>query len=411
ESTAERGPVTGDTVNVAARLQSAAAAGSVVVGELTQLAVADAVELEQLEPLELKGKAERVPAWRAVAVFPERSRERALGSLRAPTLGRDEEVARLVGAVGAGPQRNVVVAPPGVGKTRLLEEVALRARQAGARILRARLRPDLLGPFEPVAQLVRSALAGGELGNRLRTCLEPGRAEVVEEALAAVVSGSTGAAAGGAAEERDRMFQAWLDGLDALADGAPAVWLVEDVHWASGDLLAFLDLAGRASSAAGRLVVATARPVILETAEQWCADAQLLDLPLLPPAQTAGLVRALVGGALPGELVGRIAEQSGGNALFVEELLRTWASVGILAREGEGWRLAAAGEEIQLPPTVQAIYAGQLDDLPSPARSAARRAAVAGRRFPTAALGVLGVEQPDQALETLARRALLNGPE
>ena len=412
EATAERGPVTGDTVNVAARLQSAAAPGSVILGELTQLAVADAVELEALGPLELKGKAEPVPAWQAVAVFPERSRERALGLLRAPTLGRDEEIARLVDAVGCGARRIVVVAPPGVGKSRLLEEVGLAAAGARACVLRARLRPDLLSPFEPVAQLVRSALAGADLDVRLRGTVDPGRAEVVEEALAAVVSASAGVETAGAADERDRLFGAWLEGLDALAGGRPAVWLVEDLHWASGDLLAFLDLAGREPSPAGRLVVATARPVIFETSEQWCAAAEMLDLPLLPPDEAAELVGALVGDALPPDLVKRIAEQSGGNALFVEELLRTWASVGVLVRDVEGgWRLAAAAEEIRLPPTVQAIYAGQLDDLPGPARSAARRAAVAGRRFPSAALDVLGVEHPDEALATLTRRALLSGPE
>src|SRR5215208_5326812 len=79
EATAERGPVTGDAVNVAARLQAAADPGTVVVGDLTALSVADAVELAQLEPLELKGKAAAVPVWRVVALYPERSRERALG--------------------------------------------------------------------------------------------------------------------------------------------------------------------------------------------------------------------------------------------------------------------------------------------------------------------------------------------
>jgi class 3 adenylate cyclase len=131
EATAERGPVTGDTVNVAARLQAAVDPGSVVVGELTALAVADSVELEPLEPLELKGKSERVPAWRAVVVYPERSRERALGTLRAPTLGRDDELALLLGGIGSV-RRVVVAAPPGAGKTRLLETAGSALAAAGA---------------------------------------------------------------------------------------------------------------------------------------------------------------------------------------------------------------------------------------------------------------------------------------
>src|SRR5438105_9086883 len=111
EATAERGPVTGDTVNVAARLQAAAERGSVVVGELTALAVADAVELEPLAPLQLKGKSETVPAWRVVEVFAERSRERALGGLRAPIIGREAELAQLLAALEGDSQRIVVVAP------------------------------------------------------------------------------------------------------------------------------------------------------------------------------------------------------------------------------------------------------------------------------------------------------------
>jgi hypothetical protein len=113
---------------------------------------------------------------------------------------------------------------------------------------------------------------------------------------------------------------------------------------------------------------------------------------------------------LPAGLVQRVAERSAGNPLFVEELLRTWAGVGILVAEESGWRLAAPAEEVELPLTVQAIYAAQLDDLPPPARAAARRAAVAGRRFPGEALALFDVDEPEAALDTLVRRALVSEP-
>jgi predicted ATPase len=106
-----------------------------------------------------------------------------------------------------------------------------------------------------------------------------------------------------------------------------------------------------------------------------------------------------------------VAERSAGNPLFVEELLRTWAGVGILTAQEGRWHLAAPADEVELPLTVQAIYAAQLDDLPPPARAAARRAAVAGRRFPRAALAVLEVDEPEPAVETLVRRALVSEPE
>ncbi len=401
EASAERGPVTGDVVNVAARLQAAGEPETVTIGEATALAVADAIELERLPPLELKGKSEPVPAWRVTGVFAERSRERALGGLQAPTLGRDDEVTRLRALVGET-ARVVVVAPPGVGKTRLLDELAAAASDAA--VLRARLRPDVLSPFEPVAQLAGGTREPAELSALARTAgASEARAAVVAELLGAVGSAEVHPAA-----EREQLFSAWLEGLDAIAGERAAVWLVEDVHWASPDLLAFLELAGGSTRSTGRLVVASARPVLLDERPEWVKGGERVDLPLLPPRETEQLVRELVGDALPLALVERIAERSAGNPLFVEELLRTWAGVGILVAEQNGWRLAAAADEVDLPLTVQAIYAAQLDDLPAPARAAARRAAVAGRRFPRAALAVLEVEEPEAALETLMRRALVS---
>ncbi|MGZ4418258.1 MAG: ATP-binding protein, partial [Gaiellaceae bacterium] len=385
-------------------LQASAQPGSVAVGAVTALAVAEAVELERVGELELKGKADPVAAWHVLGLYPERSRERALGGLRAPMIGRVDELRKLVGSLGDGAQRIVVVAPPGVGKTRLLEEVGAEASRRGAAVLRSRLRPDLLSPFEPVGQLVRS------LGNPADVVarLPPGRGEVVRDALAAVIAPVE--AASGFAEERDRLFAAWLEGLDALAAGAPATWLVEDLHWASPDLLAFLDLAGCASRSEGRLVIGTTRPALLESAAEWCAKGDVLHLDPLPQEETAELVRGLVGDVLPTELVARIAEGSRGNALFVEELLRTWVSTGVLEQEPNGvWILVADAQAVALPATVQAIYAGQLDDLPAPVRTAARRAAVAGRRFPVAALQPLDVDDAEEAVAALARRALV-GP-
>jgi class 3 adenylate cyclase/tetratricopeptide (TPR) repeat protein len=407
EATADRGPVTGDTVNVAARLQAAADPGSVMVGEVTALAVADAIELERVGALELKGKTDAVPASRVIGLYPERSRERALGGLRAPMVGRDAELEQLLDPLGDGSRRIVVVAPPGVGKTRLLTEYGAEASRRGAAVFRARLRPDLLSPFEPIGQLVRSVGEPADVTRRLAAAGVPtARAEVVRDALAAVIAPVE--AADGFSDERDRLFAAWLEGLDALARGTPAAWLVEDLHWASGDLLAFLDLAGREPSAPGRLIVGTTRPTLLESAAEWCGGAELLHLAPLPPAETAALVRALVDDALPPELVERIAERSGGNALFVEELLRTWVSTGVLRTDAKGaWKLVVDAQDVSLPPTVQAIYAGQLDDLPAPARTAARRASVAGRRFPFAALQPLGVEDAEDAVATLVRRALV----
>jgi len=437
----EAGPgewrITGDTVNVAARFQTAAPPGGVLIGETTSLTVADSIDLEAMGAIELKGKAEPVRAWLALGARPVPSRELAMGRLRAPMLGRDVEMASLVEArdrIARGEaERWLIVAPPGVGKSRLLEEFAARLG-AGSAVWRARLRPDVLAPYQPVAQLLASALsdndgldieaeAGDKTDRILRNALEVtgmagARAEVVIGEVRALLfpladagedSGSLGAG------EREQRFRAWLDALDALAGDRPAVWIVEDVHWSGGDLLAFLDVAGREASRSGRLVLATARPSVLELAPAWCdasdAYVQVLHLPALSPVAAGNLVSALVGEALPEELVGAVAERSDGNPLFIEELLRTWISVGTLVPEDDGaWRLSRPAHQVPLPATVLAIYGAQLDDLSPPARQAARRASVAGRRFPRDALQPLGVPDPDPAIEVLSRRALVAGP-
>ena len=406
----EEAMVTGDAVNVAARLQAAADPSEVLVGETTALAAAAAIEFGAPRALDLKGKAEPVRARLALAVRAEPSRDAAMGALRAaPLLGREDEVELLLGEMELAqrePRRLLIVAPPGAGKTRLVDELALRARDAS--VARARLRPDVLAPFDAVAQLFVTAGAAGAqvLGERIRAAgVSPSRANVlVEEVLA--VSRSTGDGASG--RDRESRFLAWLETLDALAGERTSLLIVEDLHWAGGDLLAFLAFAGGAPGR--RLVLATSRPSILDTARNWYEPTQVRELEPLPRVAASELVHAFVGDALPAELVDRIAERSDGNPLFIEELLRSWASAGTLVEREGVWGLARSADEVPLPATVQAIYASQLDDLPPSARDVARRAAVAGRRFPLAALDRLEVIDRSEGVRVLTRRALVSEP-
>ena len=335
------GRVTGDTVNTAARLQSAAQPGAVLLGELTTLSVAEAIETGPVVRTDLKGKADAVRSAEAIGPRPRPSRDEALGGLRAPMLGREDEMDRLRAAIDAARQgvaasRVVVLAPPGVGKSRLLNELAAGTDAA---VLRGRVRPQATAPFETVAQLISSAARQDLVEALADAGVPPARAAVIEREVSGLVEGTAQPAisAGDLAAEREARFDAWVTAIDALSPGVEA-WLVEDVHWAGGDLLAFLDHAGRAATRHGRVVIATARPSLLEADPAWCA-VDRLDLAPLPPADAASLIEALVGTEMPATLVEAIVERSDGTPLFIEELLRTWASVGTLVPEGD--RLAA----------------------------------------------------------------------
>jgi tetratricopeptide (TPR) repeat protein len=302
--------------------------------------------------------------------------------------------------------RIVVIAPPGVGKSRLLAEFSAGV---AATVLRGRVRPQATAPYETVVQLMASA-GPDRLGVALADAGVPAsRAGVVQEEVTRLIGGVDGGSGGGGdlAVEREARFDAWIAAIDALVP-APQVWLVEDVHWAGGDLLAFLERAGTASAPSGRLVVATARPSLLDTAPAW-SQVDHLELAPLPATDAAALIEALIGTALPAALVDAVVERSDGNPLFIEELIRTWVSVGTLVADRDTWRLSVQPEAVPLPPTVQAIYAAQLDDLPPDARLLARRGAVAGRRVPIGALGALEIGSTD-GLERLRRRTLLAGP-
>jgi len=434
ESGPDLGRVTGDVVNVAARLQAAAQPSQVLVGDQTAFSVAASVELEAAQNLLLKGKAEPVRAAVAIRLLPRPERSRAMGSLRAPLIGRDRDFGQLMEAIRAAdrPARWLIVAPPGVGKSRLLTEVADDCVRAGIPVWRADVRLGGASAFEPVAQLLLAAL--GRLGSapesemadalrdRLRAAgLSDARAQVlIEDSLALlrpVESADAGNATRQPGADRDERFAAWLETLRALeasASPGPTVWLVEDLHWAEPDLLAFLDVA--VTGAASRAILCTTRPALVERVPEWCAERpdqsiRRLDLEPLAPLDAGTLVQRLVGDALGPDLVERIVDRSDGNALFIEELLRSWISVGMLVPAGdEGWRLSGPPDELSLPSTVQAIYAAQLDDLPANARRLARRASVAGRRFVEPSLAALDSVSSD-ALDELRSRALLVGPQ
>lgn len=424
----QAGRVTGDVVNVAARLQASSVPGRVLVGESTALAVAEAIELDPPQRVMLKGKAEAIRAALVAGVRSSPSRELAMGGMTAPTIGRGAELDLLRAAADraavGGVERILIVAPPGVGKSRLLREVStnLAAGPPARPALdwRTRSRPDPGRPFPLVHDLLLEAMDGARAGKDLRRgdFEEMAIAAGASSARAAVLAGAvwgliepsaTRDSDGHAAVDRDALFADWSAALRVLAEGRTVRWWAEDVHWAGIDELAFAEALAGDPDWSGLLVIASARPSI---GEGLGADWRRLDLAPLPPAAAGELIEALVGGAIPGDLVEEIAVRSDGNPLFVEELLRTWVSVGILQRDDalDRWRLATSPAAIALPASIQAIYAAQLDDLPGEARATARRASVAGRRFPVAALARIVSDGAAASVDELARRSIVTGP-
>ncbi|WP_341359119.1 adenylate/guanylate cyclase domain-containing protein [Georgenia sp. M64] len=414
--------VTGDVVNTAARLQVAAEPGEVLLGAETAFGVAHAYAVEPAGERVLRGRTAPVRVFRPGAPRPV-PRGLAPHGLRAPTVGREEQLAGLMERLAAAGEAStgiVVSAPPGVGKSRLVEELAVRARAAGHPVLEARLRRDGDG-YGAVATLLRAALAGSgapvdDPGAVVARRLEevgfaPAHARTVATHVADLLDGRALAA------EQADLFASWSAALAALArTGAPdpqagpaPLWLVEDAHLAGPDLRAFLaHLLGHVRG----MVVLTSRPYPVIIGDPVLGLLPVLHLPPLPAAATSAMVEALVGrGTVPARYREGILAASGGNPLFVEELLRSWMLAGVLRPDEPGWRFTAGPQEPVLPTTVQAIYQAQLDRLAEGPRAVVEGGSVPGTTFPAGALSVLGIDDDaTPALHRLTVVGLLHGP-
>ena len=409
--------VTGDTVNVAARLQSAASPGQALLGPETAFGVAYRFELADLGPLALKGKAQPVRAWRVLQERPKPRRGLSMHGLQAPLLGRQEPLAALEQLLEASPTGSasvLVLAPPGVGKSRLVEEFLAAAATRGHPSWQVRLADELERGYASIARLLRGALeelcGGGEVAPAVTEALvergyERRHAQALAGHVATLVSGAALHA------EPVDLYAAWSAALDATAGPAP-IWVIEDLHLAGPDLWAFLAYAMRHPRREGRVVVLTARPTAdLARAAEELPEVRVLHLEPLPAPVTRSLVSALVGGCLGDDYLDGIVSASGGNPLFVEELLRSWIQLGVLVPSENGqWVLTGSSAEPRLPSTVSAIYQSQLDALAEGPRTVVARGSVPGITFPVDALPAFGIAAPQGSLQDLKEVGLLVGP-
>jgi class 3 adenylate cyclase/tetratricopeptide (TPR) repeat protein len=350
--------VSGDAVNTAARLEQAAAPGEILLGELTHRLAQAGLEAEPVAPVPAKGKAEPVAAFRLLSVARGPTAARRF---EAPLVGRDDELAELerLFARAASEQRCLlatVVGEPGVGKSRLCAE--LISRLAGrASVYAGRCLSYGEGiSYWPLGEIVRQA--AGIRDEHSTTEARRRLAELVEPRVGEPIAAAIGLAGG--SFERHEIAFAFRGLFEALAGEHPLVALVDDVHWAEPTLLEVLrQIAERAR--APILLLCTARPELLEADPLWPLAVRLEPL---GEAAARELVAALA--EVPEALRRRVVAASGGNPLFVGELLA-------LLREQP--------DEQALPPTLSALLAARLDRLPEPERAAAERAAIEGETF------------------------------
>ena len=421
--------VTGDAVNVAARLQQVAEPGTIVVGERTARAARSHFELTPLrEPLDLKGKSEPVPAWFVGGDRPE-AEPRGVPGLAAPLVGRDHQLESLRTTFDRvrrerRPELVTLLGDAGIGKSRLVREF-LAPLEVDVRVLVGRclaygqgvtLWPlgEMLKAEAVVLETDRADAAFAKIEQLTETCVDPSLG-VDRPRVAAALASTLGLSAPvdpfATLDPRDRyreLVSAWRALLASLAMRGPVVAVVEDLHWADPTMLEVLDeLAERLEGPI--LFLCTARPDLLRSRPDWGGGRRSFSsLPLDPltSAESALLVASLLDvGALSDDLRGRILARSEGNPFFLEEILRHLIDEGLLAREGDQWSAREGIDEVEIPDTVQAVILARLDLLSGEEKRVAQRAAVVGRTFWDGPLAeVPGVEDLDAALQTLRRR-------
>ncbi len=386
------GMVSGDVINTAARLQSAAPPGGILVGQQTHRATERAIDYAEHDPVDAKGKAEPVIAWRAIRRRASFGVEQG-AVVRAPLVGRDRELALLSDALARvrndeRPQLITLVGVPGIGKSRLVHELW--------EIVNAD--PDLItwrrGRSLPYGEGV-AYWALGEIVKAQSGILESDRADTAAEKLAHAVADLipehteavwverqlrplVGLPAADGQPSRDEAFAARSRFLEALAEQRAAVLIFEDVHWADDDLLDFVDELTDRLDAVPLLLVCTARPELLSRRPGWGGgklNALTLSLAPLSDDETARLLQALLDrSVLPAETQAALIRRSEGVPLFAEEYARM---------------LESGDSGSELPENLQGIVAARIDGLPAADKAVLQDAAVLGKVFWTDALETL----------------------
>lgn len=404
----------GDAVNTAARLQSHASPGTVLVGEETFRLTEPSFAWGPVVALELKGKAEPVEAHPVEAPVGMGQRPRGLDGVQAPMVGRAAELAigtEVVDAVleGAGGIL-YLVGEPGIGKTRLQNELrdvfeTEPARHGRALWLEGRcVSYGETMPYWPFRDLMRSWLgvSGDEPDLRVRVSLRRQLERLFGERAAEIqpyLAQLLGLAPDPGEEEhlaelspealQYRSFEVVRTLLTRLAQDGPVVVALEDLHWADATSVQLLQRLLADTEAAALLLVLTMRlerdhpawAVKEEAARDLPHRSREIGIEALSGDAGSELLHALIGAdTLPPEMERRILEPAEGNPFFLEELIRSLVDGGALVREGDGWRFDHAAP-VEIPPTIEQVVLSRIDRLSPEAHATLTAASVLGRQF------------------------------
>ena len=396
--------VTGDAVNVAARLQQHAEPGAILVGQRTCRATS-AFRFADEQRIAVKGKQEPIVG----AVLLERAARRVA---RTQFLGREHDLAQLDLVAWRAftekrPQLVTITAPAGTGKSRLVDEFVSKLGP-DVRVATAQCLPyGAAVTFLPLRGLVRGLLRVDDaaIQERLRDAFTgAGFSGDDAQRLTGLIGATLGESDTSERHDRDEVFAAWRVLIETLAARGPLVVVFEDLHWASDTLLDLVEHVTVSRTHAPLVMIALARPELLDRRSHWGGGRRAftsLALEPLTEEQTRRLVTILTEG-VPGQIADRIVERAGGNPFFAGELVRAYE-----ASRRDGIR----DVDIVLPDTVHATVLARIDGLPDPQRRILEYAAVTGRTARASAIAALLPDVSPAAiedeLESLADREFL----
>jgi tetratricopeptide (TPR) repeat protein len=401
----------GDVINTASRLQSAAPVNGILVDEITYRATEQVIDYGAGQAIEVKGKAEPIPVWEALEARSRLGvdvRQYGLTAL----IGRRRELQLLRDAFARvrderSPQLVTLMGVPGIGKSRLVYEFFVQCVESVPELIywrQGRSLPYGEGvSFWALADMAKAHAGILESDSAEQAAAKLGRAvreTVPDAAEAAWVEGHLRPLVGIEAEtewagdRRGEAFAAWRRLFETMAERNPTVLVFEDLQWADDGLLDFVDYLVEWASGVPLLVVATARPELFSRRSGWGggkANATTISLAPLTDEETARLLADLFERAvLPAETQQALLARAGGNPLYAEQYAR------MLAERGRDVKQA-------LPENVQAIIAARLDALTAEEKELLQAASVAGKIFWSGALARIGGRSAD-AVEALVHR-------